>query len=33
MHCILCDTCPEKNILHMFFECSFSRMEHWSPYA
>jgi hypothetical protein len=28
MHCILCDTCPEKNILHMFFECSFSRMEH-----
>ena len=29
-NCILCDTCPEECIMHLFFECSFSQSFWWA---
>jgi hypothetical protein len=28
--CVLCDTCPEETIMHLFFECSFSMSFWWA---
>jgi hypothetical protein len=28
--CVLCDTCPEETIMHLFFECSFSMRFWWA---
>jgi hypothetical protein len=28
--CIMCDTCPEETIMHLFFECSFSQSFWWA---
>ena len=28
--CVLCDTCPEETLLHLFFECSFSQSFWWA---
>jgi hypothetical protein len=27
---ILCDNCPEENVMHLFFECSFSQGFWWA---
>jgi hypothetical protein len=28
--CVLCDTCPEETLMHLFFECSFSQSFWWA---
>jgi hypothetical protein len=28
--CVLCDSCPEETLMHLFFECSFSQSFWWA---